>query len=102
MEKQLDQRDMHFELVNVGLRAQATAAGFVQLCKELRQSGALDYAAIERIKTTVADEVALTCPRSIPRPQFRSDVCRRLDELFGGHERVGDAEGLRFAATGER
>ncbi|WP_241557335.1 hypothetical protein [Croceibacterium ferulae] len=102
MEKQVDQRDMHFELVNVGLRAQATAAGFVQLCKELRQAGALEDAAIERIKTTVADEVALTCPRSIPRTQFRSDVCRRLDELFSGDEKVGDAEKLRFAATGER
>ena len=102
MEKQPDQRDMHFELVNVGLRAQATAAGFVQLCKELRQSGALDDAAIERIKTTVADEVALTCPRYIPRPQFRDDVCRRLDELFGGNEKVGEANRLRFAATGDR
>lgn len=102
MEKHVDQRDMHFELVNVGLRAQATAAGFVQLCKELRHSGALDDPAIDRIKTAIADEVALTCPRSIPRPQFRNDVCRRLDALFAGEETVGDAEGLRFAATGER
>lgn len=102
MEKHPDQRDMHFELVNVGLRAQATAAGFVQLCKELHQSGALDDAAIERIKTTVADEVALTCPRSIPRTEFRSDIRRRLDELFGGNQKVGEADELRFAVTGER
>lgn len=101
MEKQLDQRSMHFELVNVGLRAQATAAGFVQLCKELRQNGALDDAGVDRIKNAVADEVTLTCPRSINRSQFRNDVCRRLDALFAGKETVGDAEGLRLAATGE-
>ena len=102
MEKSVNQRDVHFELVNVGLRAQATAAGFVQLCKELRQAGALDDPAVDRIKTAIAEEVALTCPRSIPRTQFRSDVYQRLDALFAGEETVGEADGLRFAATGER
>ncbi|VWX50792.1 hypothetical protein NOVOSPHI9U_310069 [Novosphingobium sp. 9U] len=28
-------RKLNFDLINIGLRAQATAAGFVQLCKEL-------------------------------------------------------------------
>ena len=102
MERQVSHRDTHFALVNVGLRAQATAAGFVQLCKELRQSGALDDPAIDRIKTAIAEEVSLTCPRSVPRTQFRTDVQRRLDALFAGRESVGDADALRFAATGER
>lgn len=35
------QRRLHFDLVNVGLRAQATAAGFVRLCIELRDANVL-------------------------------------------------------------
>jgi hypothetical protein len=98
MTTRLEQRDAHHELVNVGLRAQATAAGFVQLCRELKTAGVLDDGAISRIKESIADEVALTCPRSISRSVFRSDICRRLDALFAGREKVGDADALDFAS----
>jgi len=99
MGKELDQRGLHHELVNVGLRAQATAAGFVQLCKELQAAGVLDDGAVGRIKTAIADEVALTCPRSVPRAEFRRDISRRLDGLFTGEEKIGDAEALNFASA---
>lgn len=98
MASRYEQREVHHELVNVGLRAQATAAGFVQLCKELKASGALDEAALGRIKDSIADEVALTCPRSVTRTEFRQDICRRLDALFTGKEKIGDADALAFAS----
>ena len=44
------QKKLHFELTNVGMRAQATAAGMVQLCRELHRAGILDNDALERIK----------------------------------------------------
>lgn len=35
MVKDAQQRKLHFDLTNVGLRAQATATGLVRLCREL-------------------------------------------------------------------
>lgn len=58
------QKKLHFDVTNVGLRAQATAVGLVQLCLELRRTNILDEAAIERIKDTIADEVSVTAPRA--------------------------------------
>ncbi|HUD30104.1 MAG TPA: hypothetical protein VMQ93_14625 [Novosphingobium sp.] len=88
---------MHDDLRNVGLRAQATAAGLVQLCKELNAAGVLDEGAVQRVKHAIADEIALTAPRPIPRADFRRDVCERLDALFAGDEKVGPADRLSFA-----
>ena len=91
-----EKTNRHYELKDVGLRAQATAAGLVQLCKELQAAGILGEEAIARIKTSIADEIALTAPRSIRREEFRRDVCTRLDSLFAGSEPVGTGEGLAF------
>lgn len=88
--------NLHYELKDVGLRAQATAAGLVQLCKELQAAGVLDGIAITRIKDSIADEIALTAPRSVRREEFRRDVCSRLDGLFGGNQEIGTGEGLAF------
>lgn len=85
-----DPRHKHYELRNVGLRAQATAAGLVQLCKELHRSGALEDAAIDRIKEAIADELEIDAPRSVNIPQYRRDVRERLDSIFTGEEKVGD------------
>src|SRR3546814_17641510 len=59
------QRRLHFDLINVGLRAQATAAGLVRLCIELRDTGVLSQDALERIKGAIADDVSLTAPRGL-------------------------------------
>ncbi len=40
------QRRLHFDLINVGLRAQATAAGLVRLCIELRDADILTEEAL--------------------------------------------------------
>jgi hypothetical protein len=91
-----EKTNQHYELMDVGLRAQATAAGLVQLCKELQTAGVLNGEAVSRIKSSIADEIALTAPRSIRREEFRRDVCRRLDALFSGSLEVGTGEGLAY------
>ena len=92
-------KKLHFDITNVGLRAQATAVGLVQLCLELRRANVLDEAAVERIKNAIADEVAVAAPRTLTSPQYRSDVKNRLDRLFAGEQEVGSAEALSFGAT---
>jgi hypothetical protein len=91
------QRKLHFDLMNVGLRAQATAVGFVQLCVELQRVGILEEPAVERIKCAIADEVAVTAPRAISCKSYRDEVKQRLDRLFTG-EQVGSADALAFGA----
>jgi len=92
-------KKLHFDITNVGLRAQATAVGLVQLCVELRRANILDEAAVDRIKNAIADEVAVAAPRTLTSPQYRSDVKSRLDRLFAGEQEVGSAEALSFGAT---
>lgn len=84
----------HYELTNVGLRAQATAAGLVQLCKELRVSGALSEDAIGRIKDAVADEVAISTSRKGSLAELRKEARARLDRIFAGDEALGDGRHL--------
>lgn len=92
-----EQKQIHFNLVNVGLRAQATAAGFVQLCKELQQAGVLDDEAAGRIKSVIADEIMLTAPRHVNRQAFREEARDRLDRIFAGEQTIGDASELNYS-----
>jgi len=62
------QKKMHHDLTNVRLRAQATAAGLVQLCAEPRRQ---TYSGMRR---------------------------SRLDRLFSGEQKVGPAEDLDHPA----
>ncbi|AXB80740.1 hypothetical protein [Novosphingobium sp. P6W] len=94
-----EQEKLHHDLKNVGLRAQATAAGLVQLCKELQGAGVLSEAAVQRIKNSIADEIALTAPRPMLRADFRKEVCQRLDGIFSGSEKLGPAEEMPFTQT---
>lgn len=93
------QRELHSDLLYIGLRAQATAVGVVQLCIELRRANVLDESAMERIKEAIADEVSLTAPRSIGRQDYRRDMRARLDRLFAGEQEVGSADALSFNAA---
>jgi hypothetical protein len=95
------QRKLHFDLTNVGLRAQATAVGLVQLCVELQRAKLLDAPAIERIKTAIADDVSLAAPRGIASKEYRTDIKARLDNLFAGEQEVGSAEALAFGGVPE-
>ena len=93
-----EDKKLHYELGNVGLRAQATAAGFLQLCAELRDTGILSEQAIERIKDRIARDITLSAPRSMTPDDFKRDVRGRLDRLFAGCESVGNADALAFGA----
>jgi hypothetical protein len=85
-----DEKRLHQDVTFLGLRAQATAIGFVQLCRELHDAGVLDDGAMDRIKCSISGELSLNCPRSAPRDEFARDMRARLDRLFAGQERVGD------------
>lgn len=89
-----EQRRLHYELSNVGLRAQATAVGLVQLCVELRRANVLDGGAIERVKDAIADEVMVAAPRPVSTPAYRQDIKARLDRLFAGEQEMGAAGAL--------
>lgn len=84
-----NQRSMHYDLTNVGLRAQATAAGLVQLCIELQRLNILDDTAVGRIKNAIADEIITCASRPVDRKDYRRDVRSRLDRLFAGEEKIG-------------
>lgn len=90
------QKRLHHELEHVGLRAQATAVGFLQLCIELRRTKVIDEQAIDRIKSAIADEISVGAPRSFSRQAYRREVQARLDRLFSGEQEVGPAQALAF------
>lgn len=93
------QKKLHFELTNVGLRAQATAIGLVQLCIELRRAKVLDEPAFERIKDAIADQVSVIETRRIGSQTYRNDIRNRLDRLFAGEETIGSADALSMAVA---
>lgn len=94
-----DRKKLHYDVDNIGLRAQATAVGVVQICIELRRANVLDAAAMERIKGAIADEVSLSAPRSVKSQDYRADIKARLDRLFAGEQEVGPADALSFNAA---
>lgn len=92
-----DQKKLHYDLTNVGLRAQATAVGLVQLCNELRRAGVLEDAAIDRIKNAIADEIVVCAARPVASRDYRREVCDRLDHIFAGDQKIGPASEMQFA-----
>lgn len=86
----LDNRRLHHSIDFIGMRAQATAVGLVQLSIELRRVGVLDEAALDRIKQAIADEISFSRPRSASKDIFAADVRGRLDRIFSGTQRISD------------
>lgn len=84
-----DARKLHEDVEMVGLRAQATAVGLVQLAVELKAAGVLTGDAIGRIKAAILSDIMLTRPISVPRSEYEATIRRRLDALFSGEERLG-------------
>ncbi|MDB5669403.1 MAG: hypothetical protein JWO25_362 [Alphaproteobacteria bacterium] len=82
-----EERRLHDQVGFVGLRAQATAVGFIQLCTELCRAGVLEQAAMGRIKEAIAKELALSKPRSAYQSEFQTSM-RRLDDLFAGRTEI--------------
>ena len=96
------QRRLHYDVTNVGLRAQATAVGLIQLCIELRQAEVLSNAMLGRIKTAIGDELAIGPYRRIASRDHRSEINARLDALFAGEEKLGSADALDFVTDIDR
>ena len=84
---QAEERKLHDQVGFVGLRAQATAVGFIQLCTELCAAGVLDEAAMGRIKDAIAKELALSRPRSAYQDELERSRSR-LDDLFAGRTEI--------------
>ena len=87
----LEGRKLHEEIGFVGLRAQATAVGLLQLSIELRRAGILDDDAITRVKAAIAEDLLLTPARHLTRDEHRASVHQRLDRLFSGREMLSEA-----------
>jgi hypothetical protein len=86
----MDDKKLHQTLSFVGLRAQATAVGLLQLCRELSDAGVLSSEAVGRIKDAISRDIAVGCPPSARRDEYERDVRGRLDRLFSGEEQVAD------------
>lgn len=87
----VEDKRLHDTIDLVGMRAQATTVGLIQLSVELRRAGVLDEHAIGRIKDSIAKEICLNRPKSISEEHFRDSLQCRLDRLFAGEEQVGEA-----------
>lgn len=83
-----DAKRQHEILALVGLRAHATAVGFLQLCHELVDAGVIDDAAVSRIKDAITADLSLSRPGRMTPQEFDASTRRRLDALFSGEEKV--------------
>jgi hypothetical protein len=95
------QKRLHHDVTNVGLRAQATAVGLIQLCIELRNANVLTEDAIMRIKSAIGDELIVGPNRRIASREQRSEIDDRLNRLFAGEQKIGSAEALSFVTEPE-
>jgi hypothetical protein len=91
-----EDKQLHDSVELVGMRAQATTVGLIQLSIELQKAGVLDEAAVERVKDVIANEISLNRPRSIPPERFQEHLRGRLDRLFSGEESVGEATAAKM------
>ncbi len=90
------QKRLHYDITNVGLRAQATAVGLIQLCIELRDANILSEDSISRIKGAIGDELAVGPHRRVASREQRSEIDQRLNRLFAGDQKLGPVEDLSF------
>lgn len=94
--QQNETRQLHDTLDFIGLRAHATTAGLLQLCSELVRAGAIDMAAVERIKAAIHSELMLTQGRRHDRAKFSATLKERLDAIFPLNR-----EGMRSSTVGD-
>ena len=96
-------RRLHNDLEFIGLRAQATSVGLLQLCAELVQAGVLEGVAIQRIKDAIHSEISVSNRRAHARAEFEDTLRKRLDAIFPQCEDarrmspVGDVHDMQMA-----
>lgn len=81
-DKTREARELHRTLEFIGLRAQATTVGLLQLSSELVKAGVLDGEAISRIKGAIHREIIVSHPRGHFREEFEQMLQQRLDAIF--------------------
>ena len=84
-----EDKRVHDSIELVGMRAQATTVGLIQLAIELQRANLLDQGAVDRIKEAIAKEISLNRPRSVSAENFDEHLRQRLDRLFSGEDPVG-------------
>jgi hypothetical protein len=100
-------KDLHRTLEFIGLRAQATSVGLIQLCAELVRAGVLDDDAIRRIKDAIHRDITVSRPRSGSSEEFDRTLRQRLDAVFPQAERpeqrapIGDLTEMENALAPE-
>lgn len=83
--------ELHHSLNLAGFRALATAAGLVQLCRELEAAKLLSPDAIDRVRDSMFNELMeQAAPARRHDAAFAAHLRRRLEGLFSGAERLGD------------
>ncbi len=86
-----DPADLHRSLNIAGFRALATAAGLLQLCREMEAAKVLPSAAIARVRQAMFDELMEQAPRSVTSsPEFAARLRTRLEKLFSGDASLRD------------
>lgn len=93
----LEDKRLHETINFLGLRAQATVVGLVQLVRELEAARVLAPEAVTRIKDAIAADLALARPRAVKPEEFDRSLRERLDALFAGTEPVGTGNASRLA-----
>ena len=78
-------RQLHDTVGYIGLRAQSTAIGLLQLTTELVRAGVLGDDAIQRIKDAILTDLFLSRPRSRARDEYETMLRKRLDALIPLH-----------------
>lgn len=73
----------------LGIRAQATAVGMIQIAIELRRGGILDAEAIGRVKDAILGDLMLSRPPSSDHADYERSLRKRLDALLSGQESLG-------------
>lgn len=79
---------LHRNLEFIGLRAQATSVGLLQLCAELVRAKVIDAEAVGRIKDAIHLDIVVANPRGRDREEFSETLRRRLDDVFQRAEEV--------------
>jgi hypothetical protein len=99
----MDEREearLHDSVNLVGLRAHATAVGFLTLTTELVRAGVLEEAAVDRIKDAIVKELSLSRSRASSKEEFERSTRARLDGLFAGSEQLGEEPPKDMASGG--
>lgn len=95
---------LHECLDFIGLRAQATSVGLLQLCAELVKVGVLDDAAVERIKTAIQKDITVSRRGKHGQDEFEATLRKRLDSVFPSCGKpaahVGTARDMQDAMSG--